>query len=81
MSRTRITTNSLEDFSVTSEKIKMPLSLSGNLLTTGTISCSSLSASNIPTTDGTIKNIISISQVAYDALSPNYVATTLYVIV
>lgn len=57
----------------------LPLSggtITGNLSTTGTIT-----GTNLVYTDGTIKNILTISQAAYDLLSPNQDPLTLYVII
>lgn len=39
-----------------------------------------ISGERIVVTDGTVHNIISLSQASYDALSPNYASTTLYII-
>jgi hypothetical protein len=39
-----------------------------------------ISGERIVVTDGTINKIISLSQASYNALSPNYISTTLYII-
>ena len=52
------------------------LTVVGNISATGTIT-----ASNLVYTDGTIKNIVTISQAAYNDLSPNQDPLTLYIII
>jgi hypothetical protein len=56
------------------------LTVVGNISASGSIVCNTLSASNVPNSNGTIQNIIALSQADYNALSPNYIATTLYII-